>query len=329
MTFKSQIEVLAPGVGIVCITGLAALFLSEHYATPVMLFALLLGIAVSFLYDETKCRAGIDFTSSFLLRVGVVLIGLRITFQDLISLGWESGLLLVVAITSTILLGLLVSRLLGMRSYFGALSGGAVGICGASAALAISSVLPKYENRDRDTLITVLGVTMLSTVAMILYPIIAAWMQFDTQETSLFLGGTIHDVAQVVGAGYSVSNETGDLATLAKLVRVSMLVPVIMIMVIILNRRISQASNEKADLIPTFLILFLGLMIINSIFSIPAGFIETTSEISRFALVMAIAGIGMKSNLRQLLDVGIKPIMVLIAETLWIAGLFILFLHFV
>ena len=84
MTFKSQIEVLAPGVGIVCITGLAALFLSEHYATPVMLFALLLGIAVSLLYDETKCRAGIDFTSSLLLRVGVVLIGLRITFQDLI-----------------------------------------------------------------------------------------------------------------------------------------------------------------------------------------------------------------------------------------------------
>ncbi len=323
MDLKSKLDDLAPGIGIVGITGLAALFLSEHYATPVMLFALLLGIAVSFLYDETRCRNGIDFTTTSLLRIGVALIGLRITLRDLFDLGWQTGLLLVFAIASTILFGLFVCRALKMPSSFGALSGGAVGICGASAALAISSVLPNYKERERDTLMTVIGVTLLSTIAMIAYPILAHWLGFNTQETSLFLGGTIHDVAQVVGAGYSVSNETGDMATLTKLVRVSMLVPVVIIFIVIFNQKLGANYNEKPVLLPLFLIAFIALMVINSTLAIPDSITSFAGQCSRFALVMAMAGIGMKSNLRQLLEVGMKPIVILVAETIWIAMLFI------
>ena len=326
MSWKSRFDELAPGVGVVGITGLAALFLSEHYATPVMLLALLLGVAVSFLYEETKCRAGIDFTASHLLRIGVALIGLRIGLSDLVNLGWQAGLLLIVAVGSTILFGLVICRLAGMPRYFGALTGGAVGICGASAALAISSVLPDHKDRERDTLLTVIGVTLLSTIAMVLYPIIASSFNFDIYETSLFLGGTIHDVAQVVGAGYSVSNETGDMATLTKLVRVSFLVPVVLMFVLVLKRKQSDTKRSKATLLPWFLVVFMLLMLVNTVFDVPEAVTLKTSEVSRFALVMAIAGIGMKSNLRQLLDVGFKPIMVLVAETLWIAGVFLAYL---
>ncbi len=320
---KSKLGDLAPGIGIVSITGLAALFLSDHYATPVMLFALLLGIAVSFLYDETRCRTGIDFTTTGLLRVGVALIGLNITLQDLVGLGWHTGLLLVFAVTSTILFGLIVCRLLKIPLSFGALTGGAVGICGASAALAISAILPDYKERERDTLVTVIGVTLLSTIAMIVYPILSHWLEFDTQQTSLFLGGTIHDVAQVVGAGYSVSNETGDMATLTKLVRVSLLVPVVAVLVVVANRKLSTNHNEKPVLLPLFLIAFIALMMINSVIHIPESVTSFAGQCSRFALVMAMAGIGMKSNLRQLLGVGVKPILILIAETIWIAVLFV------
>jgi uncharacterized integral membrane protein (TIGR00698 family) len=325
----AKVEQLAPGIGVCTISGLAALFLSEHYATPVMLLALLLGIAVAFLYEETRCRDGIDFVASHVLRIGVALIGLRIAWSDLASLGWQPFLLLVLGVLSTIGLGMLLGRLFGMSRHFGVLSGGAVGICGASAALAISSVLPDTEDKQRDTLLTVIGVTLLSTIAMISYPIVASHFQLSSADTSLFLGGTIHDVAQVVGAGYSVSDETGDFATLTKLVRVSLLVPVVLMMVLILRYRQRNSVDPSIDrviLLPWFLIVFMGLMMLNSLTTVPLELKTQASHVSRFALVIAITAIGMKSNLRQLLQVGLKPLFILLCESFWIAGLFLTFI---
>jgi len=209
------------------------------------------------------------------------------------------------------------------------LTGGAVGICGASAALALASVLPDDENKQRDTLITVIGVTLLSTIAMIAYPIIAAKLNLSTNETSLFLGGTIHDVAQVVGAGYSVSSETGDLATLTKLVRVSLLVPVVLIFVLLLRRKRSYPLSEQSNILPRFLLAFVAFMLLNSFFNIPDQIVDSASSVSRFSLVMAIAGIGMKSNLRQLVEVGFKPFLILLSETVWILLVFLLYVKIV
>ena len=201
------------GIWVATITGLAALFLSHHYAAPAMLFALLLGMALSFLYEDHKCSPGIEYTACEILRFGVALLGLRIALHDLLTLGWQTGLMLLIAISSTIGFGLIVSRILGLNKGLGVLTGGAVGICGASAAMAIAAVLPDHKHKERDTLLTIIGVTSLSTLAMVLYPIVARLLYLDDTATSIFLGGTIHDVAQVVGAGYSVSEPTGDLAT--------------------------------------------------------------------------------------------------------------------
>ena len=121
------------------------------------------------------------------------------------------------AVILTILFGVVAARAFGLSRPFGILTAGAVAICGASAALAISSVLPKGENHERDTVFTVIGVTALSTIAMIVYPVIIAFFHLDHAAVGVFLGGTIHDVAQVVGAGFSVSEETGNVATFTKL----------------------------------------------------------------------------------------------------------------
>ena len=133
-----KIKTLLPGIMVATTVGMAALFLSDHYGAPAMLFALLLGIAMSFLHQGTQCKTGIEFTASTILRIGVALLGLRIAFGDLIALGWKTGLLLVVAIMSTILLGMVLAKAFGLQKRFGVLTGGAVGICGASAAMAIS-----------------------------------------------------------------------------------------------------------------------------------------------------------------------------------------------
>jgi len=324
-----QIKTKLPGVLISVIVGLAALFLSEHYGAPAMLFALLLGIAMSFLYEGTKCKEGIEFTACHILRVGVGLLGLRIAFGDLAALGWQTALLLVVAIASTIGLGIVLAKVLGLKKRFGVLTGGAVGICGASAAMAIAAVLPDSKDKDRDTLLTIVGVTALSTVAMVMYPIVAGLLNLDPTQTSIFLGGTIHDVAQVVGAGYSVSEQTGDLATLTKLVRVAFLMPVVVCILLVLRMNLDKTSDAKAPGIPAFLIAFVVLMTINSLVDLPEVVTQGATDISRFALVISIAAIGMKSNLGQLLEVGLKPILLLVLETLWIAGLILLSLPYI
>lgn len=322
---KAYVSPLWQGASIAAMTGLAALFLSEHYGAPAMLFALLLGMAVSFLYQsDSPCAKGIDFTGSTILRVGIVLLGTRIALGDLITLGWQTALMLAGAIFTTIILGVILARVFGLQKRFGALTGGSVAICGASAALAISSIMPNSEHKERDTLLTVIGVTAMSTIAMILYPIIVNYLEFDAHNAGVFLGGTIHDVAQVVGAGYSVSPETGDIATLTKLVRVAMLLPVVLIMMVIINR------SNKSDLpkVPGFLIGFVILMIINSCFSLPSVLLESANELSKFFLITAIAAIGMKTNLGKLTEVGIKPIILIVAETVWIALLILGFIFF-
>jgi uncharacterized membrane protein YadS len=202
-----------PGVLVSLIIAVAATFLSEHYGGPVMLFALLLGMAFYFLSQEGPCVAGIEFASKRVLRVAVGLLGAQITISEIMKLGPTPVIMVIAAVTLTILFGVVGARVAGISRPFGILTAGAVAICGASAALAISSVLPKGENHERDTVFTVIGVTALSTIAMIVYPLIIALFHLDHAAIGVFLGGTIHDVAQVVGAGFSVSDETGNVAT--------------------------------------------------------------------------------------------------------------------
>jgi uncharacterized integral membrane protein (TIGR00698 family) len=191
---------LLPGLVIAGLVALSASWLSEHYHAPVMLFALLLGVA---------------------------LLGMRITFGQVESLGIGPLLLTAAAVALTILFGWLLVRYTRLGEAFGVLTGGAVAICGASAALAIAAVLPKGPTHERDTVMTVVAVTTLSTIAMIFYPLIAHATGLDAHASGIFLGATIHDVAQVVGAGYSVSTEAGDTATIVKLFRIALLLPVV------------------------------------------------------------------------------------------------------
>ncbi|HET6565678.1 MAG TPA: putative sulfate exporter family transporter, partial [Xanthomonadales bacterium] len=223
---------IAPGLLLTFTVATAAQFLGEHYGAPVMLFALLLGMAFHFLSLEGNCVAGIQFTSRRLLRIGVALLGVKVTDEQILSLGLEPLLLIPALVIATIFIGVLFSRACGRSNQFGLLTGGAVAICGASAALAISSTFPRSKELERDTLFTVVAVTLLSTTAMIFYPILFAFFGFDDGQTGLLIGATIHDVAQVVGAGYATSEHAGDVATYVKILRVSMLPVVVIIFAI-------------------------------------------------------------------------------------------------
>ncbi len=243
----------APGVLVSLVIAIAATFLSDHYGGPVMLFALLLGMAFYFLSQEGRCVAGIELASKRILRIAVGLLGAQITIGQILQLGATPVIMVVAAVILTLGFGVVAARAFGLSRPFGLLTSGAVAICGASAALAISSVLPKGENHERDTVFTVIGVTTLSTLAMIVYPVVISLFHLDHAAIGIFLGGTIHDVAQVVGAGFSVSEETGTVATFIKLLRVAMLVPVVMSLSFLFR---AHSDNAAGRHLPGFLIVF-------------------------------------------------------------------------
>jgi len=309
-----------PGLAVAATVAIAATFLSVHYHASAMLFALLLGMALNFLAEEGRCLPGIQMASTTVLRAGVALLGLRITIAQVQALGWHTILLVVGTVALTIAAGTLVARALGLGAALGTLTGGAVAICGASAALAIASILPKHKNAERDASFTVIGVTTLSTLAMIVYPIVVASLGLDHRAAGVFLGGTIHDVAQVVGAGYTLSQETGDTATIVKLLRVAMLLPICLVIGLALHVR-GAAAAHAAPVLPWFAVAFAALVVVTSLGWIPASAIEAGSIISRWCLVTAIAAIGMKTSLKALVDMGLKPVMLMVAETVFLAAL--------
>ena len=309
-----------PGLAVSAVVGIAATFLSNQYKASAMLFALLLGMALNFLAEEGRCLPGIQLASSAVLRTGVALLGLRITIAQVEALGWTTIAMVVVTVSLTIVGGIAAARVLKLGDALGTLTGGAVAICGASAALAIASILPKHANAERDASFTVIGVTALSTLAMILYPVLVASLGLDHREAGAFLGGTIHDVAQVVGAGYSLSQETGDTATIVKLLRVAMLLPACLVIGLALHVRGATAAHA-APILPWFAVAFAALVVITSMGWIPAPVTDAGSVISRWCLVTAIAAIGMKTSLKSLVDMGLKPVMLIVTETVFLAAM--------
>ena len=323
---------LLPGTGLSGVIALAATFVSTLHGGPQLLFALFFGVAFHFLSQDARAKPGIEFCARGVLRLGVGLLGARITATQIAGLGWTTALIVIAAVVTTLLCGTLLGRRLGLTRPQGVLSGGAVAICGASAALAISSVLPRDKDSDRFTLTVVVTVTVLSTAAMVLYPLVARALHLPPELAGLFIGGTIHDVAQVVGAGYTIDQATGDYATIVKLFRVSMLA-VVVVMVSALFKRQREAAAEqhhgkKPGLVPWFLWVFVALVAINSLGWVPPGLQHQLSDLSRNCLVLAIAALGLKTSFQQLAQADWRPFALLVVETLWMVAFVLIAIEF-
>jgi len=307
------------GVLVCSIIAIAAGALAQRYQAPVMLFALLLGLALHFLYESKSHQPGIDFCSKNVLRFAVALLGIRIAFADIVSLGLMPPLIVIASMGLTIFFGILLARLLGLPKVFGVLSGGAVAVCGVSAAAAISTVLPKKAGQEKFFALTVISITALSTLAMLTYPLITDFLALGDEQAGVFIGGAIHDVAQVVGAGYSVSTEAGDIATYIKLLRVALLLPIVVMIFFAFKEQDSRLSGGVTGFVPGFLVAFFLLALVNNLGFIPAVLAEVIRQVSSAALVLAMVAIGVKTSLKQVVSVGWKPVFLMTAETVFFA----------
>lgn len=318
-------KALVPGLLVTSLVAMAAAFVGNHYKGSMLLFALLLGLALHFVSEDKRCAAGIQFASSKVLQFGVALLGLRLTTDHVVMLGWQTLVALLIAVSLTIALGLLLARLFKVAPSLGVLIGGATAICGASAAMAISCVLPKNADLERETTLTIVGVTTLSTAAMVIYPLITQLLGFDAVTSGKFIGATIHDVAQVVGAGYSLSPEAGDAATIIKLMRVALLMPVLVVISLAVRARITSVVGAgragKVPLLPWFTAVFVALMLINSTGLVPSAVQSGASNLSQVFLLLAISAVGLKTSLQEVTRLGWQPIAMIFLVTLGLAFL--------
>jgi uncharacterized integral membrane protein (TIGR00698 family) len=314
---------------------LAAPFVAAVAPIPAMVIALVIGIALNPVARRPSFQPGISFCLKTLLRWAVALLGLRIALGEIAALGWSTAFLIVTAMVLTVASGFLFARAFGQQAAYGALAGAGTAVCGASATLATSIVLPDYKGKEADVAFVVVAVNALSTLAMVLYPLICVSLGFDQQRTGVMLGATIHAVAQVVGAGYAVSEPAGNTAVIVKLFRVFLLFPVVLVIGWSFARR-SVASEAARIPFPLFALVFVLLCVLNSIASSFAPVAPTFAlvkapliEASTWGLLIAIGALGLGTSLPAIAALGWRHVATVTGTTVVIlavvtAGLLVL-----
>lgn len=318
-----------PGILLAGAIVLAVRFIATQYGGPAMLYALLFGMVFNFLASHRHYAPGITLSSTSILRIGVALLGAHITLADVTALGVSTFALVVSGVVATMTIGWWLARRMGLSSDHAALCAGAVAICGASAAMAIAAILPAHKDSDTNTILTVIGVTTLSTVAMIAYPAVMQFLTMDDIEAGIFLGATIHDVAQVIGAGYMISDPAGESATIVKLVRVACLVPAVLVLSMVFGKQADGLKNVQGGRgqslfakisLPGFLIAFIVIVALNSLGLLPQWALTMMRSASSLCILIAVAALGVKTSLSDLVKVGPAPLAAMLAQTIFLAG---------
>ena len=298
---------IVAGLALAAAVAVIAWLCGYFTALPAVLFAILIGMALHPLVPQPAVRPGLDIAAKPLLRLGVALLGLQITLGDFGALGVEAVLVTLGGLFLTLGIGYWASRLIGLTVGHSLVAAGAVAICGASAALAIAAVAPRGQVREEDAAGTVAAITVVGTIALLAFPGLAALLGYGDRVTGIFLGATIHEVAQAVAAGLSVSDAAGEAATITKLLRVACLGLIVLAIGAIGRGRAPGAS--RPPLVPLFVIAFFLLAALSSTGAVPAEAMAVAREVSRALLLLAIAAIGLKVSLARLASTGLRTLL--------------------
>ena len=258
----------APGIALcAAIAAVAFVANSNHWMQvgrvmiPPLIVTLAIGMCLQPLSNRHILKPGLDFAGRTLLRVGVALYGAQLTLGQLVDGGALPVVIAIAAVGGTVVFGAMTARLFGLTRDFGFLTGCATGVCGAAAAMATSAVLPRHEHSDRDLAFAVMGVNFISTITMVIYPTLHIALGYSPFEMGVFLGGAIHDVAQVAGAGETLGSEILAVAIITKLLRVACLLPAVTVIAWWVARGGEKAGDARPAP-PVFLFGFLLLALV-------------------------------------------------------------------
>jgi len=315
------------GILLVAIIAIIASFIAKIPAINALAVSpLVIGILLGIVFANTirskipqQWLSGILFSAKTLLRIAIVFYGFRITFQQIASVGSEGLIVSTLMLSSTMILGVLIGiKLLKLDRDTAILVASGSAVCGAAAVLATEEVL---KSEPHKTAIAVGTVVLFGTISMFIYPILfkSGVLQMDFTQFGLYVGASIHEVAQVVAAGGAIDTVSSDTAIIVKMIRVMMIAPMLLVLGLFLSKLSGHSSTgAKKLVIPWFAILFIVVAGFNSLHILPIELVTTINHIDTFLLTMAMTALGMETHINKFKQAGFKPVLLAFILFLWL-----------
>ncbi len=315
---------LAPGLLLAAAVAGAAFFLKRlpvfSMLSP-MILAIMIGMAVHNLAGTPKqTLPGVKFSMRGLLRLAIMLLGLQLTASQIADVGARGVAVIVASLIGTFLVTWWLGRRLGVDAKLAQLIGAGTSICGASAVIAANTVT---SAEDEDVAYAVACVTVFGTISMFLYPLLPGILHLEPKVYGLWAGASIHEIAQVIAAAFQGGQTAGEFGTIAKLARVAMLGPLVIALALVIKNTSHTAEGRRSAApipIPWFVFGFLALMIVNSLVVIPASMKSFLILATTILLTVALAAMGLETNMRKLKARGVRPFLLGAASSLFIGG---------
>jgi uncharacterized integral membrane protein (TIGR00698 family) len=263
----------------------------------------------NFIGTPAFARPGVAFSMRRILRFAIVLLGLQLTASQLVEVGARGIAVIALTLIATFLFTVQLGRLIGVDRKLSELIAAGTSICGASAVIATNTVT---RAPDEDVAYAVACVTIFGSIAMFVYPLFPGLLHLDPHAFGLWSGASIHEIAQVVAAAFQDGRDAGEFGTIAKLARVTMLAPVVMSLGFLATRqarRIGDGQSSARVPLPWFVLGFIALVGVNSMISVPAEARSTIITLTTFLLSMALAAMGLETDLRKLCARGMRPLL--------------------
>lgn len=293
------------GILLSSMIGVIALIIGAYTPSSLnsVILALILGIILGNVVElPAKVGSGVSFTSGKLLELSIIFLAFSINYTHIAELGVESFVVVAVVLFVIVLLSFFLAKKFNCPGSTGWLVGFGTAICGSSAIAALS---PSVTKEKEDVAISMAVVNLFGTIGMVVLPLLLVRFNFDVSETGLLLGGSLHSVGNVAGAGYAMSPEVGEVALTIKLARVALLTPGLILFNFLVNKDTVSSWKEHFKL-PWYLIGFILITIFVSFVQLPEGFLKYMDQIGKIVLTIAMAAIGMKVSFVKLIQSGRK-----------------------
>lgn len=307
--------------GLVLVAMITSVAYSARGLSGLTLFSpMILAVVAGMIYSNVlgvpaHAKAGIAFSQKRLLRFAIVLLGFQLTLGQVAGIGLGGVGIVAATLGATFLFTVTLGRLIGVDRKLAQLIAAGTSICGASAIVATNIVT---DARDEDVTYAVAAITLFGTVAMLGFPVLAPVLGLDQHAFGLWAGASIHEVAQVIGAGFQNGTLAGETATVAKLTRVAMLAPMV-IALGLMARRGTDASGAKPPM-PWFVAAFVAVVALNSLVAIPTQLHTAIALAAQIMLTMGLAAMGLQADISQLRSRGLRPLMLACSAFLFIAA---------
>lgn len=299
-----------PGIVFVAAIAIPAWLLGK--AVPIVgspVFGILFGMLLAFWKRPVQLNEGVSYTSKKLLQYSIILLGFDMNLFNVFKVGQQTLVLMAFTLTASFATALIAGKLLGLDSHTKTLIGVGSAICGGSAIAATAPVIHADEEEVARSISTIF---LFNVIAAFLFPFLGHTLGMSDQAFGLWAGTAVNDTSSVVAAGYSFSNAAGNLAVIVKLTRTLMIVPVTLVLAIYTSGRKSgqkKGSYSFVKIFPWFVLGFVAASVLNTFVSLPVGMSSFLSQVGKFAIVMAMAAIGLNTNLVKLVKSGGKPIL--------------------